>query len=155
MIPIMKKLLLIFLLFSDAALSEVKVIDGDSLEINGVRTRLDGIDAPEFFQTCSTADGQDYACGQEAKMHLQDLISKNAVECHCLPDLDKYKRQICECFVEDVSLNKAMVRDGFAQVYRDEKYDEDEEIAAAEHRGIWQGKHMRPALYRILNRSKR
>lgn len=88
-------------------------------------------------------------------MHLQDLISKNAVECHCLPDLDKYKRQICECFVEDVSLNKAMVRDGFAQVYRDEKYDEDEEIAAAEHRGIWQGKHMRPALYRILNRSKR
>lgn len=155
MISDMKKLFLIFLLFSANVWAEVKVIDGDSLEIDGMRTRLDGIDAPEFFQVCSTADGQDYDCGQEAKMHLQDLIGKNAVECRCLADLDKYKRQICECFVGEISLNRTMVRDGFARAYRDEKYDADEEFAAKKHNGIWQGKHMRPALYRILNRSKR
>ena len=31
------------------------VIDGDTLEIRGVRVRLYGIDAPEFSQTCTKA----------------------------------------------------------------------------------------------------
>lgn len=151
----MKKLLVFFLLFATMAQAEVKVIDGDSLEIDGVRTRLDGIDAPEFFQICTSTEGNNYECGQEAKTHLQNLIGENAVDCRCLEDLDKYKRQICECFVGEILLNQAMVRDGFARTYRETKYQKDEDFAAAQHHGIWQGKHMRPALYRILNRRKR
>ena len=36
----------------------VRVIDGDTLEMGGVRIRLWGIDAPEMQQTCEGKDGQ-------------------------------------------------------------------------------------------------
>ena len=151
----MRKILLILLMFSVPAFANTKVVDGDSLEIDNVRIRLDGIDAPELFQSCQKADGIDYACGQDAKQHLQNLVAKHKVDCNCLPKPDRYKRQICECFVGGVSLNRQMVADGYARVYRSEKYVADEENAEHEHLGIWQGKHMRPALYRVLNQNER
>lgn len=41
------------------------VIDGDTLEVAGVRVRLWGIDAPESRQTCLRAEPP-YPCGQRA-----------------------------------------------------------------------------------------
>lgn len=151
----MKKILLSLLLITSPCLAEVRVVDGDSLEINNTRIRIDGIDAPEFFQTCQDANGKNYDCGQEAKQHLQDLIGEHKVDCNCLPKPDRYNRQICECFADETSLNRQMVADGYARVYRSEKYVADEENAEHEHLGIWQGKHMRPALYRILHQNER
>lgn len=130
------------------------MVDGDSLEKDGARIRLDGIDAPEFFQTCQDENGEDYACGQEATQHLKDLIGEYNTRCECLPKPDRYKRQICECFAGGVSLNRTMIKDGYARVYRGKKFIAEEEEASLHHRGIWQGKHMRPALYRILQTVK-
>ena len=42
------------------------VIDGDTMEINGERIRLQGIDAPEVAQTCSKDSGKPWNCGLEA-----------------------------------------------------------------------------------------
>ena len=151
----MKKLVITLLLLANAVQAEVKVVDGDSLEINGDRIRLDGIDAPEFWQICRDENGRDYECGQEALAHLQNLIGKKETECNCLPHTDKYHRRICECFVNDISLNRQMVSDGYARVYRGEKYEADEEKAQKAKRGIWRGKNMRPALYRILQKIKK
>ena len=148
----MKKIVLICMLFSSLAAAQIKVVDGDSLEMNGERIRLDGIDAPEFSQICHDAQNQEYECGQTAKAYLQDLTTDSDVQCNCLPDVDKYQRKICECFINATSLNRAMVTAGMARAYRNEKYRKDEEDAAMHKRGLWQGKHMRPALYRILHR---
>ncbi len=150
----MKRLVVILLLLTNAAFASVKVVDGDSLEIDSERIRMDGIDAPEFFQTCRNGNNEDYNCGQEALAHLQKLIGKKDIKCDCLPQTDKYHRRICECFVGDISLNRQMVKDGYARSYRSEKFEKDEEKAEKAKLGIWQGKHMRPALYRILQKFK-
>ena len=147
----MKKLLLTFmLLLALPCWAEVRVVDGDSLEEDGVRIRLDGIDAPEFFQICQDARGNDYECGQEAKQHLADLIGEYNMRCECLPKPDKYNRKTCECFAGGFSLNRTMVQDGYARIYRSKRFAAEEEEAKLHHRGIWRGKNMRPALYRIL-----
>lgn len=40
-----------------------RVIDGDTLEIQGLRARLWTIDAPDLDQTCLDKDGASFACG--------------------------------------------------------------------------------------------
>jgi endonuclease YncB( thermonuclease family) len=39
------------------------VIDGDTIEIHGVRIRFFGIDAPEGGQQCRRPDGSSWRCG--------------------------------------------------------------------------------------------
>lgn len=135
-----------------AMAEDYKVVDGDSLEQEDRRIRLDGIDAPEFTQMCYTADNAEYACGLEALQYLEKLLQDSTVRCDCLINEDKYGRKICECFADDISLNKAMVFGGYAVAYRSDKYKEDEADARLHKRGIWQGKFMRPALHRALER---
>ena len=135
-----------------AAAENYKAVDGDSLEEGNRRIRLDGIDAPEFVQMCYTADNTEYACGLEALRYLEKLLENSTVRCDCLINKDKYGREVCECFADDISLNRAMVFGGYAVTYRSDKYIEDEIDAKTNRRGIWQGKFMRPALYRALER---
>ena len=46
-------------------------VDGDTLDMNGARVRLFGVDAMEARQTCMK-DGQAWACGAEAKALLAE-----------------------------------------------------------------------------------
>ena len=133
---------------------EVTVKDGDSLEIGERRIRLDGLDAPEFTQICQNALGEDYECGKEALHYLEKLTAGKDVECSCLAEKDRYKREICECFADEVSLNREMVVAGYAVAYRDKTYSKEEDIAKQNKAGIWQGKHMRPTIYRVLHRAE-
>lgn len=151
----MKRFVLIFFMLAQTATASVKVVDGDSLEIDNQRIRLDGIDAPEFLQTCENEYNQSYNYGQDAKAYLQNLITDAKIECNCLPKKDKYNRKVCECFSNKISLNRKMVAVGLARAYRSKLYIKDEQLASKKHRGIWRGKHMRPALYRILHRAER
>lgn len=129
------------------------VIDGDTLEIRGTRIRLHGIDAPESGQTCITADGQSWRCGQGAALALSDRIGRAPVRCE-QTDTDRYGRAIAVCYRGDEDLNAWMVRAGHAVAYRrySSDYVGEEALARAGKRGLWAGTFERPWDWRRARR---
>ena len=75
----------------------VRVVDGDTLRVDGVTYRLWGIDAPESGQPC--ADG--WPAGQAATEHLRALIGDRQVSCEP-KTFDRYGRTVAVCHVDDV-----------------------------------------------------
>ena len=138
---------------------DVKVVDGDSLELSGRRVRLIGIDAPEYFQLCQDKEGQEYMCGQKAKDFLQNLIDEGrskGIKLKCkTEDVDRYNRDLSVCKMGDVYLNLEMVKAGYAVSYRNDMYQIAEKRAKKAKKGILQGNFMRTELYRALERKKK
>jgi endonuclease YncB( thermonuclease family) len=58
----------------------LRVVDGDTIVLNGEKIRFTGIDTPELKQTC-LKDDQEVACGMTAKMLLVKKIGNNTPEC--------------------------------------------------------------------------
>ena len=138
-----------------AAAAMVKVIDGDSLVLDGVEMRLEGIDAPEYHQDCFDKDGNKYRCGEKADAYMWKMVSGRKVSCEKL-ETDRYGRQVAICYADGEDLNKAMVAAGWAVAYDryDKRYVKTEKEARKAGRGIWQGKFMKPEFWRLLNRRK-
>ncbi|MCV2890671.1 thermonuclease family protein [Ruegeria aquimaris] len=125
------------------------VIDGDTIEIRGIRIRLHGIDAPESGQSCHDAQDRIWRCGQKSALALADQIGRSVASC-LVSDTDRYGRLIATCAADGRDLNAWMVAQGWAVAYR--KYSHDyvaQERAAREAGlGIWQGRFTRPDLWR-------
>ncbi len=152
----MMRFLLIFLILAFNAKADTKVVDGDSLEIDDKEIRLIGIDSPEYNQTCYDLNNEEYDCGKEAYMFLKILV-ENGLNQHLRlkcnkKGVDKYKRDLSECFIGKTNINEEMVKSGYAIVYRHDTYKKYEDDAKEAKRGIWQGRFMRPELYRILQK---
>lgn len=129
-------------LFSEPALAgQVRVVDGDTLQIDGVTFRLHGIDAPEAGQQCNDAGGGTWRCGDEATAHLEQLTGDATPICDNR-GLDDYDRVISVCIANGVDLNRAMVTDGYAWAFRrfSEDYAAEEEKAASRGAQIWQAR---------------
>lgn len=126
--------------------------DGDSLVVGKKEIRLSGIDAPEYFQTCYKGD-EEYDCGVKAHEFLKKLIKNRKVTCHKIAT-DIYKRQVSECFADSININKKLLESGWAVTYKTNNNDYKilEKLAKEKKLGIWQGKFMKPELYRVLNR---
>ena len=137
----MKKILGIFILgFLTCNISfadNLKIIDGDTIILNGEKIRFLGIDTPELKQTCLKGD-QKVSCGMTAKKLLAEKIGNETVECNS-EGKDIYKRTLAECFVNGESLSKFLVRIGYAFAYRkySTKFIKDEEFAKANKLGMW------------------
>ena len=144
--------LLVFLLtINDIKSQEFKVVDGDTIHLNGEKIRFTGIDTPELKQTCIKQGIKDY-CGITAKKILIDKISNNSVE--CISDgKDQYKRTLAECFVNNESLSSYLVRSGYAFAYRkySKKFIEDENYAKTNQLGMWSMKFEYPWDFRKNN----
>ncbi len=121
------------------------VTDGDSIRINGVAIRLNGIDAFEAHQMC----GQ-FECGVAATSHLVQLVGNGAIVTCTEKTVDRYGRIVAICTVNNVEINKEQVRSGNAVAYRKYSLDyvEDEDFAKANHLGAWQYEFQMPDEYR-------
>jgi endonuclease YncB( thermonuclease family) len=128
-----------------------KVVDGDTILIDGTRVRLEGIDAPEAGQTCTRRLLGHWACGTEATNALARLVEGKHVECEPR-GLDKYGRTLGTCLLGRQDVNAWMVRQGHAWAFvrYSASYTREEAQARAERIGIWQGEATPPWEYREL-----
>ncbi|MDA7750178.1 thermonuclease family protein [Candidatus Pelagibacter sp.] len=144
--------LLVFLLtINDIKSQELKVVDGDTIHLNGEKIRFTGIDTPELKQTC-IKEGIENPCGITAQKILINKIGNNIVEC-ISEGRDQYKRTLAECFVNNESLSSYLVRSGYAFAYRkySKKFIEDENYAKANKLGMWSMEFDYPWDYRKNN----
>jgi endonuclease YncB( thermonuclease family) len=102
---------LIAALFATPAAAQ-RVIDGDTIDLNGTRWRLWGIDAPETHQAC--ADG--WPAGLEATAAMGRLMEGKAVVCE-FRGHDRYKRSIGLCRAGGEDLGASMVSAGMAWAF--------------------------------------
>ena len=160
------RIAILFLIFTTNILAEEiigipKIVDGDTVQINEYKIRLEGIDAPEMKQQCKKPYLQimfftfqkDYFCGQVSKKKLIQKIGNKPVKCILLGK-DRYKRYLAKCFKGTINLNRWMVRNGYAIAYRkySKLYVPDENLAKEEKLGLWRGTFVEPEQWRRKNK---
>jgi len=135
----MKKILIILFIFnlSNVNAQELRIIDGDTIHLNGKKIRFSGIDTPELKQQC-IKNGVKNSCGITAKKLLTKLIGNNNVDC-VSEGQDQYNRILAECFVNHQSLSSYLVKSGYAFAYRkySKKFIDDEDYARTNKLGMW------------------
>jgi endonuclease YncB( thermonuclease family) len=133
--------------------SVIKVVDGDTLDVQvgpgKHRIRLAEIDAPERNQPW----------GDEAKQGLAFKVLKQEVRV-VVTDTDRYGRQVGKIFLGQTDINRSMVSEGHAWVYRqysqDERLIEIEIMAREAGVGLWnRGDAVPPWDWRKGKRSNR
>ena len=108
--------LLIYLLNTKATLNMVKIkncYDGDTCTTeSGEKIRLACIDAPEI-----RGKNADPLKAKASKEFINNLLSKKKVNIERI-DKDRYGRTVAEIFIEGTNIQKLMVQNGFAKIYR-------------------------------------
>ena len=127
--------------------ADTRAIDGDTLVLEGVTVRLQGIDTPEASQSCRNAKARPYRCGAVSTAALRLMLASGDVRCDLEPNPDRYGRRIGTCTAADgTDINRWMVRQGFAVAYRkySKRYVMAEQAARKAKVGIWQGAFVLP-----------
>jgi len=127
----------------------VRVIDGDTFDVGGVRVRLHGLDAPEQAQECETDQGTSFACGAWVTTTVAGLYDGRQAFCAQV-DRDRYGRVVGRCQIGGEDVGARIVGDGLAFAYRKYSlvYDLDEKSAAVNDRGLHAYRVQSPAQFR-------
>lgn len=128
----------------------LRVIDGDTVEVDETRIRLHGIDAPERGQPCLTLGGQEWGCGDWVSRQVHDRFQGQTALCEAL-DQDRYGRIVARCTVRGQDMGQVLVQEGLAYAYRKYSmaYDLDEKAAFVANRGLHGFTLQSPARYRL------
>lgn len=126
-------------------LGRARVVDGDTIEVQGTKVRLFGIDAPEGAQDCIDALGKNYRCGDVATVRLRELVRGRDVLCKG-NEHDRYGRLLAVCSAGSVELNETLVREGLAWAFvrYSSVYSAIENEARSARRGIFAGENTPP-----------
>jgi micrococcal nuclease len=126
----------------DGTVLVTRVIDGDTIEIEGgQRVRYIGIDTPETVDPRKPVQ----CFGVEASNHNKQLVEGKKVRLEKdISEADKYGRLLRYIYVGDTLVNLALVEDGFAHsssyppdVKYQDKFTEAEKEAREAKKGLW------------------
>lgn len=79
------------------------VLDGDTISVQNIHVRLNGLDAEELGSIR----------GDLARSAMQRIVKGQTVTCH-LNGEKSYNRMVGSCFVQDLDIAGEMVRQGYA-----------------------------------------
>lgn len=118
-----------------------KVVDGDSIELNGKTYRLYGIDAPDDGQICP--DG--WPAAYEAEAYLGQLLRGKTVTCMPI-GMPQGDETDAICRADGVDVGAAMVTGGMAHAFvpYSVRYITQESAAANASRGVHGHKCLAP-----------
>jgi hypothetical protein len=125
------------------------MVDGDTLDVDGTRVRLFGVDAPETSQPCRDAKGAVWDCGEWVATRARELWDGRPARC-AVEDTDRYGRKVARCSVAGQDLGATLVAQGMALAYLDYSRDylPQQEEARGAKTGIWAGTFQAPWDYR-------
>jgi endonuclease YncB( thermonuclease family) len=128
---------------------QARAIDSTTIEINGQRIMLFGIDSVMRKQACKL-DGKIWACWAAAMHALETLLDQGPATCQSVGEPDVYGRILARCTVKGKSVNEELVRQGYAVARASESTDyvAAEKAARESKLGLWQGDFMRPDEFR-------
>ena len=133
LMPIKKILGIFFLFFITCNFSfadTVKIVDGDTIILNGEKIRFLGIDTPELRGsqkelglkarnylinklTDIVIDNEDYT-----RNDIRNMINKDTHIIEVLfGDFDKYGRPLAIIYKNNININEILVKDGYAKEY--------------------------------------
>lgn len=116
---------------------KARVVDAQTLEVGGRLVRLFGVSAPPTDETCLTASGQRWACGEEAAFTLAFETGNRWLTCR-----ERFRDAgltVATCLAGPYDIAALMVRKGWAIARPDESqgYIKDEEKARSDGQGMW------------------
>lgn len=132
-----------------AITGKAEVYDGDTFKINDKKIRLVGIDTPELSQNCKRRKLVE-PCGKIIKEIVELIVKNKDVTCYNY-GIDLYGHILGECYVDDLNINKLLLREGLAVYYYNENFKDYktlENLAKEEKNGIWATRFVIPKDYR-------
>ncbi len=145
----------LFLMVAGAAIAgvfkgEVRVIDGDEIEVAGKRVRLYGIEAPELGQTCWYRN-KEFPCGLSARRNLWLNVKDQRLACREKSVVDGVVVALCyDAKGRDVAGDQ--VRSGWALAVpkQVEVYIKAEAEAKRQKLGLWNFNFTKPWDWRAM-----
>lgn len=129
---------IVLMLIASTTHADVRVIDGDTFEMDGQVYRIEGIDAPEFGQRCNGFSGA-WLCGDAATEALRLDLQSGPIDC-ITHGTDGYGRRIATCTTPNGDLGANLVARGLAWAFikYSDSYVPQERRAKTKGIGIWQ-----------------
>ena len=129
-----------------------RIVDGDTVEISGVKVRLESIDAPEKDQLCLDDKSQPRECGKEVLYQLDKKSAGRSWTCR-VSGQDRFHRSLASCYIDGEDIQRWMVRSGLALSFTrySHNYDADEAAAREARAGLWSGAFIAPWDWRSRN----
>ena len=123
---------------SESISGTATVRDAGTLEVQGKKVRLHGIETPKDDQVC-LRDAKPWKCGEAAAAALRRHVDGKNVTCDAVNASDG-SNQGANCSIDGENLNQLLVREGWAMdlpAQSDGAYADAQKEAKKARRGVW------------------